>query len=200
MPIGSPPFQIVPLPLPNQIAAGQLASAAPVMSNFNYIADQINLNAQPIANTSVVLIQWATGASIVSATQYVIGAAWTPTVLQDTLTEFDTSTGEFLAGNAGTYLAQVAVPISSSAASVSNINTAYFYKNFGSVPVIVGVCFLVPPAFGTSPIQLIGSCIVQLAVGETLSCVFNAPTFASGAMQTAVVGAATNALYSICRI
>ena len=35
---------IVNLPLPNQIADGQVADAVPLMANFNYIANQVNAN------------------------------------------------------------------------------------------------------------------------------------------------------------
>jgi hypothetical protein len=38
---------IVPLPLPSQLANGQLADAGPVMANLNYIANQVNANVSP---------------------------------------------------------------------------------------------------------------------------------------------------------
>jgi hypothetical protein len=46
---------IVPLPLPFQIADGQVNDAAPVMGNLNYIANQVNTNGvqpPPVTNTN----------------------------------------------------------------------------------------------------------------------------------------------------
>ena len=38
-------------PLPNDILAGQLVSAAPVMANYNWLLTQVNSNAMPFAAT-----------------------------------------------------------------------------------------------------------------------------------------------------
>lgn len=49
---------IVPLPLPNQIVNGQLADADPLMDNLNYIAAQVNANAQFAGGGISANIEW----------------------------------------------------------------------------------------------------------------------------------------------
>src|SRR5208282_1765133 len=51
------PMSIITLPLPNQLADGQIGDAVPLMADLNYIANQVNANAQPLA-AGPVLAQW----------------------------------------------------------------------------------------------------------------------------------------------
>jgi len=50
-------MSIITLPLPNQLADGQIGDAVPLMADLNYIANQVNANAQPLA-AGPVLAQW----------------------------------------------------------------------------------------------------------------------------------------------
>ena len=54
-------MSIVTLPLPSQIADGQLADAVPVMGNMNYIAQQVNANAAPATTGGSILYANGTG-------------------------------------------------------------------------------------------------------------------------------------------
>jgi hypothetical protein len=49
-------MSIVTLPLPSQIANGQVIDAVPVMADLNYLATQINANAQPLGAASA--LEW----------------------------------------------------------------------------------------------------------------------------------------------
>ena len=56
-------MSIVTLPLPNQIANGQIEDAGPVMANMNYLANQVNLNAAPVGSVGGTNLV-ATGTSV----------------------------------------------------------------------------------------------------------------------------------------
>ena len=115
-------MSIVALPLPYQIAAGQLEDAAPVMGNYNYIAAQVNANAVP--NGSKVFVQGTSTTNFTSGVNTIIGTQ-SPTKLIDTLSEFNTSTGKFTPTVAGYYAI--------SCASIQSKNGATITLSVGTV-------------------------------------------------------------------
>ena len=191
-------------PLPNTISAGQLADAAPVMSNFQWIVDQVNANAQAGATTNtMVLLRWAAGQTVTSNFAYVLGYAFTPQIIYDALGEFDTVLGTFTAQNDGNYLLQAYVRLSSTMTGISflGLGPIVFYKNHPPGTVIVGEGGLYANGYGTTTdLRAYGSTVVNLLAGETIDTYFFSPTYSGGALSTAVYAGALNTQYSISRI
>lgn len=186
-------------PMPNNILAGQLASAAPVMANFNWIMNQVNANAVPVTGFSLVLLRWGTGVSLTSNTAYAIGRDWSPAVITDTLTEFNTGTGNFTATQAGVYLFNVYIQLTSAMTGITNaagVGPIVFTHNAS----YAGMGMLYASAFGTADIAAHGSCIVPMAIGDQMQTGFFAPAFTGGTLATNCGAVATNASYQIARL
>jgi len=84
---------IVTLPLPAQIADGQVIDAVPVMLDLNYIANQVNANAAPLLTASVS--EWTPlgqAPTYISATSYSVPGNLTGTLLPD-LRQWSVNTG-----------------------------------------------------------------------------------------------------------
>jgi hypothetical protein len=74
---------IVTLPLPIQLVDGTVADAVPVMADLNYIAQQVNLNAQPFG--SVGAVEWqllSATPTYVSATSFTVPGDVTATLVK----------------------------------------------------------------------------------------------------------------------
>jgi hypothetical protein len=171
-------------PFPANITAGQPVSAAPVMADLNWIASQVNANAAPVSGTlhSRVMVRCNAGNNMASTVPMTVGIVATgPTVVLDSLSEFDTATGLFTAKNAGSYQFSVAVTLVRAGATLTAFNPRIQLSANGSPCAEIGLtcindagtAFMIASSFAT----------VSLALGGTLSATATVAFSAGGPVQ-----------------
>ena len=164
--------QIVGLPLPVQIADGQIADAAQVMGNFNYIASQVNSNAAgATGNFTVIGVFGETGSNLTTATSYVIGGSTPfPSILVngDIYSEYNSTTGTFTPINGGIYWLSATVNVNINTATVTQAASLAGYVQ-GVAIQSLGLCNFqgpLPGAFSLSTASITQTC--TMLAGQTL--------------------------------
>ena len=156
-------IQIVPTPLPNQIADGQAADAAPMMSNFNYLATSVNA----LGSAIVVVGSSVSAAVMTTGSLYQVGKTGVTgfSLTADNLGEYNSTLGEFIPVTTGIYLVnmtwtpnfEVTPTLDGLLAIEARLNSSLallapvFYVVNGAVSTISGtVSFLLPMTAGNN--------------------------------------------------
>jgi hypothetical protein len=125
---------------------GQIADAAGVMANLNYIAGQVNSNAaSQVGNFTEIGVYGGGGGFLTSATQYTIGAALpfaTSVVTGDIYSEY--AAGVFTPANAGLYLIAATVTVNLNATTLTHGASLTPYVN-GTAVVANGMAYFMTP-------------------------------------------------------
>ena len=168
---------IINTPFPNTIANGQLADGAKLQQNYQYIADQVNANAQPGGGTSFTNLA-VLGISTTTAINGVGVTMPLGTRYNDALGEINGPSGTFIPQNTGIYRFWGTASISSTS-STTTINglTQGIHLYVGGVDTQAFGTVLWPFANSTANTAIVDcSGALSLTAGQvvtfTLLCVF----------------------------
>ena len=186
-------------PLPNQILDGQEANALPVMQDLQYIADQVNANAQPIGATSGTLV----GVNFASTSNLSTGVAYHPflsgngicTTIVDALGEYSAINGIVTVTNTGYYFVQAQLNFNAANAAFTSCPVVDILKNNGSSGQSrAGISLVNGTISGQMTVVISG--VLSLSAGNTIGIQCSS-SFSSGSLGFTAPGGAFLTVYRI---